>query len=95
MMVQLAIPGVGVLGGCPGLHLWRRGGVGRGKREMPHPDKYCSRMEAENCDSARLTQFRSGRLRLRVAPHMRRSGECTHVYLSIYLSSQRGLDLTR
>ena len=35
VMVQLAIPGVGVLGGCPGLHLWSRGGVGRGKRDHP------------------------------------------------------------
>ena len=37
VMVQLAIPGVGILlGGCPGLHLWcgRKGGVGRGRREL-------------------------------------------------------------
>ena len=37
VMVQLAIPGIGILlGGCLGLHLWceRKGGVGRGRREL-------------------------------------------------------------
>ena len=37
VMVQLAMsPGVGVLGGYPGLQLWcwRKGGVGRWTREL-------------------------------------------------------------